>query len=499
MSTALSWVVDDLELKNAREHKEIARLRRECREVTRRCHGKSQKEKDMEALERRLAEEERRKAAEEMDTLALLREHERLKAEKQKGRKLDGVLTKLEKQIERERRGVTVPNPGQTLRRKDTMARTGTRPATLGAGPSILEKAANCRGGMKGAIASMRAGMMAVKSQASIIRMLQKDNDEKVKKNKEEEEICKRKPRYLHGLLPAEEEYLAAQCANARGKRKGSAASDESLTFQEVRDIMKTCGMKTNMNIRDLREMSARYRSEGHKGLMQDAFLAFIFKFRLENMKMFESVEWRLQDDGGQVTASETAAPPKRRPRPGVRPVSGIRRYTDPADLPFLVDIRRKPPDVRPAPKTRPSTAWAGERSNTQGQERDGQVDSELRQRPTTALGRPAGKEDGRNGQAVSDKGAIGADSNTSAVKRPATSLGLRTAGSHGEGRQREVSQLCDRYLTFRKTAFAARPDEGDRSRRWKLSPPILAALRCVLDMPDLTQCDYRHAAASRP
>ena len=34
MSTALSWVVEDLDKKNAREHKEIARLRRECRDVT---------------------------------------------------------------------------------------------------------------------------------------------------------------------------------------------------------------------------------------------------------------------------------------------------------------------------------------------------------------------------------------------------------------------------------------------------------------------------------
>ena len=108
MSTALSWVVEDLDKKNAREHKEIARLRRDCREVTRRCHGKSQKEKALEALERRLAEEEARKAAEELDSLARLREQARLKAERLKGNKLDGILTKLEKQIERERRGVLV-------------------------------------------------------------------------------------------------------------------------------------------------------------------------------------------------------------------------------------------------------------------------------------------------------------------------------------------------------------------------------------------------------
>ena len=132
MSTALSWVVEDLDKKNAREHKEIARLRRECRDVTQKCHGKSQKEKDLEALERRLAEEDARKAAEEVDSLARLREQARLKAARQKGNKLDGILTKLEKQIERERRGVVVPNPGQFLRRQSPLSLPVARPAEHG-------------------------------------------------------------------------------------------------------------------------------------------------------------------------------------------------------------------------------------------------------------------------------------------------------------------------------------------------------------------------------
>ena len=113
-------VVDELEEKTAKEKKEIARLRRWCQDISRQCsYGKSQRERDEEERARRFAEQEAARQREKMDAQAILLERQRLEAELHKGNKLDGVLTKLEKQIERDRfkKEVIRPTAHAVLRR----------------------------------------------------------------------------------------------------------------------------------------------------------------------------------------------------------------------------------------------------------------------------------------------------------------------------------------------------------------------------------------------
>ena len=279
-----------------------------------------------------------------MDSLAHPREQARLKAARQKGNKLDGILTKLEKQIERERRGVVVPNPGQFLRRQSPLSRPVARPAPAtaalavttgsserpqgGRGPGRKKEGDRVRGGgrggereggrertrgKKGTWGNARV-LNKVQQQSSIMLMLQKDDAEH---RREAQEESRKLPHYAHGMQPPEEEFVAYQCARVRSMRKGGGGgggggaggeeASNTLTLQEVRDVMRRCGASSHLHIRDLRELTAEFRSDGAHGLAPEAFLAFIFKYRLENMKLFENVEWSLQGEGaGKASGHET-------------------------------------------------------------------------------------------------------------------------------------------------------------------------------------------------
>jgi hypothetical protein len=141
--------------------------------------------------------------------------------------------------------------------------------------------------------------------------MLQKDGAEH---RREAQEESRKTPHYAHGMQPPEEEFVAYQCARVKSMRKGGGGrgagceeENNTLTLQEVRDVMRRCGASLHLHIRDLRELTAEFRSDGAHGLAPEAFLAFIFKYRLENMKLFENVEWSLQGEGaGKANGQET-------------------------------------------------------------------------------------------------------------------------------------------------------------------------------------------------
>eukprot|EP00802_Teleaulax_amphioxeia_P004168 Tamp_04172.p1 GENE.Tamp_04172~~Tamp_04172.p1 ORF type:complete len:486 (+),score=92.26 Tamp_04172:74-1459(+) len=320
-------VAEELAERTANERKEIARLRRWCQDVTRQCsYGKSQRERDEEERARRFAEQEAAREREKMDAHAILLERQRREAELHKGNKLDGVLTKLERQIERDRvkKGVK-------------------RPVFAPAVHAVLRR-------------HMAASALCLPPEKA-------ENPS---------------TRWVHALEDSEEKYLTSLFrkqlhSKAKGKGKGKAddkdkAHDRSaqqhdhaagaVTLQELKDLIRMSG-GGEVALRDLRKLAADYisRIQWVDGITLNAFLAFMFFHRQRNEKQFENVKWEVP---APVVKQE---PPKRRPVKGVRPVSGIRRYIDVSEFPFLVDIVRRPTGKEGAAAlsrlARPSTAGA--------------------------------------------------------------------------------------------------------------------------------------------
>jgi hypothetical protein len=77
-------IVQELQARNKKERKEILRLRRVCKDLSRLCvHGKSQREKCEQDYQRRIKEGAAGNAKEEMDTQSVLQEKERLEAQRE--------------------------------------------------------------------------------------------------------------------------------------------------------------------------------------------------------------------------------------------------------------------------------------------------------------------------------------------------------------------------------------------------------------------------------
>jgi len=224
-------VAEELAERTANERKEIARLRRWCQDVTRQCsYGKSQRERDEEERARRFAEQEAAREREKMDAHAILLERQRREAELHKGNKLDGVLTKLERQIERDRvkKGVK-------------------RPVFAPAVHAVLRR-------------HMAASALCLPPEKA-------ENPS---------------TRWVHALEDSEEKYLTSLFrkqlhSKAKGKGKGKGKADDkdkahdrsaqqhdhaagAVTLQELKDLIRMSG-GGEVALRDLRKLAADYIS----------------------------------------------------------------------------------------------------------------------------------------------------------------------------------------------------------------------------------------------
>lgn len=211
-------VAEDLALRGAKEKKEIARLRRWCREISRQCrHGKSEREKEEEERTRRYAEQDAAKQREQMDAHAILLERQQMEAERYKGNRLDGVLAKLERQIEKQKKEVACPASQAVLKHKQDVSMVVIQPA--------------------------------------VVKVYEPRSD-----------------KWLHGLDSAEEEYLTSLFRQKlEGKRKGKIremaqgeGKQDHVTFQELKELIIACN-GAEVPLRHLRTLSADYvaRTQG--------------------------------------------------------------------------------------------------------------------------------------------------------------------------------------------------------------------------------------------
>jgi hypothetical protein len=211
-------VAEELALRGAKEKKEIARLRRWCREISSQCrHGKSQREKEEEERTRRYAEQDAAKQREQMDAHAIMLERQRLEAERYKGNRLDGVLAKFEKQIDKQKKEVACPPPQAVLKLKQAVAMVTVQQAVA----KVAEP---------------------------------------------------RPSKWFYRLDAAEEEYLTSLFRKKlEGKKKGTNKDKaqgeqkrDHVTLQELKELMIACG-GADVPLRYLRPQSAEYfeRTQG--------------------------------------------------------------------------------------------------------------------------------------------------------------------------------------------------------------------------------------------
>jgi len=213
-------VAEELALRGAKEKKEIARLRRWCREISSQCrHGKSQREKEEEERTRRYAEQDAAEQREQMDAHAIMLERQRLEAERYRGSRLDGVLVRLEKQIEKQKKEVACCPPPQ-------------------------------------AVLKLKQAVAMVTTQQAMARKLEEPRSDK----------------WFYRLDAAEEEYLTSLFRKTlegkkKGKKKDKAQGEQKrdhVTLQELKEIMIACG-GADVPLRYLRPQSAEYfeRTQG--------------------------------------------------------------------------------------------------------------------------------------------------------------------------------------------------------------------------------------------
>ena len=227
-------MIAELEAKNDKERKEIKRLRRVCHDLSRLCvHSKSQREKEEEEAARQFAKSEAAREAARDDALAILKEKERLEATRLKGNKLDGVLTKLERQIERERHRKQIDAPSLHARMRRTIPMVARTPSSEH--KNVLLSVVQILTGVPDACDTPKQPDL----------------------------------RWPHALHPPEVEYLTSLFF--RTLKKGQKArrlevpkvgpTAESINLQELKEIVRTCG--SNVHARELRILSKDYRLEG--------------------------------------------------------------------------------------------------------------------------------------------------------------------------------------------------------------------------------------------
>ena len=232
-----------------KERREIYRLRKECQQVFERCkYGKSQKEREMEALETRLKaldekeweEKKRGEGRKSLSASEILKVQERLEAEQKQGAQLNGVLSVLELELEREKQRMRLLQRGpqsdknQNLRRHNAMGEHDREVVEAHADTACLLSSRSAAASEQASPTSEQPAVAKEKSKLS--------------------SPGNGGAKWTHALLPEEEQYLIAifrDRVKMRKKPKSSperskAKQEAGLSTEEMRFFFLASSLMTS-------------------------------------------------------------------------------------------------------------------------------------------------------------------------------------------------------------------------------------------------------------
>jgi hypothetical protein len=213
-----------------KERREIYRLRKECQQVFERCkYGKSQKEREMEALETRLKaldakeweEKKRGEGRKSLSASEILKVQERLEAEQKQGAQLNGVLSVLELELEREKQRMRLlqrgpqPDKNQNLRRHNAMGEHDREVVEAHADTVFLTSSRSAAASEQASPSSEQPAVATEKSKLS--------------------SPGNGGAKWTHALLPEEEQYLIAIFRDrVKMRKKPKSSPERSKAKQEA-------------------------------------------------------------------------------------------------------------------------------------------------------------------------------------------------------------------------------------------------------------------------